>query len=148
MLMDRYQKAVDDLFAKVRATQTENIIKAGKGLISDNHTWPDFGGHVFGQDIGGVLDRRASLIRPEGSTKVYAVSIYAWPHGFEDSGYFYNGKFPNGYRFHEYNNCYGMMCCHFTGSKTHSNAAINAEHQNAITSAYSYAQSKWPSLCH
>ncbi|MBQ2956744.1 MAG: sugar isomerase domain-containing protein [Clostridia bacterium] len=29
MLMDRYQKAVDDLFAKVRATQTENIIKAG-----------------------------------------------------------------------------------------------------------------------
>ncbi|MBQ8642079.1 MAG: sugar isomerase domain-containing protein [Clostridia bacterium] len=29
MLMERYQKAVDDLFAKVRATQTENIIKAG-----------------------------------------------------------------------------------------------------------------------
>ena len=29
MLMDRYQKAVDELFAKVRATQTENIIKAG-----------------------------------------------------------------------------------------------------------------------
>lgn len=29
MLMNRYQKAVDDLFAKVRATQTENIIKAG-----------------------------------------------------------------------------------------------------------------------
>ncbi len=28
-LMKRYQKAVDDLFAKVRETQTENIIKAG-----------------------------------------------------------------------------------------------------------------------
>ena len=30
MLMNRYQQAVDDLFAKVRATQTENIIKAGE----------------------------------------------------------------------------------------------------------------------
>ena len=30
MLMERYQKAVDDLFAKVRNTQTENIIKAGQ----------------------------------------------------------------------------------------------------------------------
>ena len=29
MLMNRYQQAVDELFAKVRATQTENIIKAG-----------------------------------------------------------------------------------------------------------------------
>ena len=29
MLMNRYQAAVDDLLAKVRATQTENIIKAG-----------------------------------------------------------------------------------------------------------------------
>ena len=30
MLMHRYQKAVDELFAKVRETQTETIIKAGK----------------------------------------------------------------------------------------------------------------------
>lgn len=29
MLMNRYQAAVDDLFAKIRTTQTENIIKAG-----------------------------------------------------------------------------------------------------------------------
>lgn len=29
-LMERYQKAVDELLAKVRATQTENIIKAGE----------------------------------------------------------------------------------------------------------------------
>jgi len=29
-LMERYQQAVDALFAKVRATQTENIIKAGE----------------------------------------------------------------------------------------------------------------------
>lgn len=33
-LMERYQKAVDDLFAKVRATQTEKIIEAGT-LIAD-----------------------------------------------------------------------------------------------------------------
>ncbi|MCR5694191.1 MAG: sugar isomerase domain-containing protein [Clostridia bacterium] len=30
MLIDRYQSAVDDLFRKVRETQRENIIKAGK----------------------------------------------------------------------------------------------------------------------
>ena len=30
MLMNRYQAAVDKLFAKVRSTQTENIIKAGE----------------------------------------------------------------------------------------------------------------------
>ena len=30
MLIDRYQKAVEDLFAKVRETQRDNIIKAGK----------------------------------------------------------------------------------------------------------------------
>lgn len=35
MLMERYQKAVDDLFAKIRATQTDNIIKAGK-MIADS----------------------------------------------------------------------------------------------------------------
>ena len=34
MLMHRYQKAVDDLFAKVRDTQTETIIKAGN-LIAE-----------------------------------------------------------------------------------------------------------------
>jgi len=35
MLMQRYQKAVDDLFKKVRDTQTENIIKAGE-LIAES----------------------------------------------------------------------------------------------------------------
>ena len=30
VLMERYQKAVDDLFAKVRATQTEKIQEAGE----------------------------------------------------------------------------------------------------------------------
>lgn len=30
MLLDRYRQAIDDLFAKVRDTQTENIIKAGE----------------------------------------------------------------------------------------------------------------------
>ena len=35
MLMERYQRAVDELFAKVRDTQTENIIKAGT-MIADS----------------------------------------------------------------------------------------------------------------
>ena len=35
MLMDRYHKAIDDLFAKVRATQRENIIKAGE-IVADS----------------------------------------------------------------------------------------------------------------
>ncbi len=34
VLMERYQKAVDDLFAKVRATQTEKIVEAGT-MIAD-----------------------------------------------------------------------------------------------------------------
>jgi len=35
MLMERYQKAIDDLFQKVRDTQTEAIIKAGE-MIADS----------------------------------------------------------------------------------------------------------------
>lgn len=129
------------------AAHLANIIKVGKDQLNDNHTWPDFGGHVYGQDIRSALDRRAALLKPDGSSRVFAVSIYAWPHGYTGEGYFYKGRFPNGYRFHEYNNCYGMLCCHFTGSKTHGGNAINAGHQNAIASAYEYAQWMWPQLC-
>lgn len=43
MLMERYQGAVDQLFAKVRSTQTENIIKAGQ-LIADT---VEAGGCIF-----------------------------------------------------------------------------------------------------
>ena len=46
-LMHRYQKAVDDLFAKVRDTQTETIIKAGT-LIADAVMG---GGKVYLNDI-------------------------------------------------------------------------------------------------
>jgi uncharacterized phosphosugar-binding protein len=35
MLMERYQKAIDELFKKIRDTQTENIIKAGE-MVSDS----------------------------------------------------------------------------------------------------------------
>ncbi|MEA4912856.1 MAG: sugar isomerase domain-containing protein [Oscillospiraceae bacterium] len=35
MLLDTYRKSVDDLFAEIRETQTENIIKAG-ALIADS----------------------------------------------------------------------------------------------------------------
>lgn len=34
VLMERYQKAVDELFAKVRATQTEKIIEAGEMMAN------------------------------------------------------------------------------------------------------------------
>ena len=43
MLMQEYQKAVDELFAKVRETQTENIIKAGK-MIADSI---EQGGNIY-----------------------------------------------------------------------------------------------------
>ncbi|NLB15378.1 MAG: SIS domain-containing protein, partial [Clostridiales bacterium] len=33
--MERYQKAIDELFKKIRDTQTENIIKAGE-MVSDS----------------------------------------------------------------------------------------------------------------
>ena len=46
-LMHRYQKAVDDLFAKVRDTQTETIIKAGT-MIADAVA---NGGKVYLNDI-------------------------------------------------------------------------------------------------
>ncbi len=46
-LMHRYQKAVDDLFAKVRDTQTETILKAGN-LIADAVA---NGGKVYLNDI-------------------------------------------------------------------------------------------------
>ncbi len=43
MLMERYQKAVDELFAKVRATQTENIIKAAdlfvEAVLNGHKVW-------------------------------------------------------------------------------------------------------------
>lgn len=35
MLLDRYRQAVDDLFKKVRDTQTENIVKAGE-MVADS----------------------------------------------------------------------------------------------------------------
>ena len=35
MLLDRYRQAIDDLFKKVRDTQTENIVKAGE-MVADS----------------------------------------------------------------------------------------------------------------
>lgn len=47
MLMNRYQQAIDELFAKVRATQTENIIQAGKMVAESVAN----GGCIFLSDI-------------------------------------------------------------------------------------------------
>ena len=40
-----------------------------------------------------------------------------------------------------------MMCVHFVGSKTHSGTSPDKHHQEAITEAYNYAKTKWPTLC-
>ena len=130
------------------ATHLANVIKAAKGETSENYAWPDFGGHVYGHDIGSAWDRRAALVRPEGSTKIYAVSIYGWPHGFEGDDAFSRATFPDGKLFYEKNNFYGMMCLHFTGSKTHGGNAVNEKHQENINTAYNWAYNNgYSSLC-
>ena len=35
MLLDKYRESIDELFKKVRDTQTENIIKAGQ-IVADS----------------------------------------------------------------------------------------------------------------
>ena len=43
MLLDRYRESIDELFKKVRDTQTENIIKAGQ-IVADS---VENGGCIF-----------------------------------------------------------------------------------------------------
>ena len=130
------------------ATHLSNIIKVAKNQLDDNHAWPDFGGHVYNHDIGNKWDRRAALVRAPGTTKIYAVSIYGWPHGFEGDDAFARATFPDGKLFYEKNNFYGMMCLHFVGSKTHGGNAVSTEHQNNITTAYNWAYNNgYSSLC-
>jgi len=129
-----------------------NIIRYSKGEVTGsayNYAWPDFGGHVYNHDIGAAWDRRSVLVRPEGSSKIYAVSIYGYPHGYEGGNdSFSNAKFPNGLKFHEHNNFYGMMCLHFVNSKTHGGNAVDSDHQNAIDFAYNWAKNNgYSSLC-
>ena len=122
-------------------------IKADGNADITNYTWPDFknkfGGGV---NIGSKWDRRAALLNVDG--KVYAVSIYGFPHGFNGTDSFSNSKFKdNGQYFYAMNNYYGMMCIHFVGSKTHGGSSPDTKHQEAINKAYDYAKKLWPTLC-
>ncbi len=110
-------------------------VKAGTG------TWPDF----KGAGVGSAWDRRPSLLNVNG--KVYCVSIYGWPHGYNGTDAFARATFAgtNSYFFSQ-NNYYGMMCVHFVGSKTHTGGAVDQGHVDAMNEAYNYAKSKWPTL--
>lgn len=120
-------------------------IKADGNNSVVKHTWPDFK-NAFGgaKDIGSAWDRRPALLNVDG--KVYSVSIYGFPHGFTGSDSFSRSTFPNGQLFYAANNYYGMMCVHFTGSKTHGGSAPDEKHQANITTAYNYAKKLWPTL--
>ena len=100
--------------------------------------WPDFNGKLTGAtSIGSKWDRRAALLNYNGP--VYCVSIYGFPHG-------YMGGKSSCDQYADGNNYYGMMCIHFVGSYTHVNGNVDSGHQAAINTAYSFAQSKWPTL--
>ena len=129
------------------SSQLEKIKAYAKGETDTNYTWPDFGGHFGGRDIGADWDRRPALIKVNGSTKAYAVSIYGFPHGFTGDDSFSRATFPNGQKFYAGNNYYGMMCIHFVGSRTHTATTPDEDHQKMIDEAYKYAQKKWPELC-
>ena len=134
--------------ASPTSAQLANIKAYAKGQTSVNYSWPDFGGHFGGKDIGSDWDRRPALLKVRNSTKAYAVSIYGFPHGFEGgSDSFSNSIFPNGTKFYAGNNYYGMMCVHFVGSTTHTGTSPDKGHQDAINYAYNKAKEWWPELC-
>lgn len=122
------------------------LIKADGDSDTVTYTWPDFK-NAFGgaTNIGSAWDRRAALLNVDGT--VYPISIYGFPHGYNGTDAFSSSKFPSGQYFYAANNYYGMMCIHFSGSKTHGSTTIDSKHTANIETAYSYAKSKWPSLC-
>ncbi len=119
-------------------------IKADGNKSNVTYTWPDFK-NAFGggKDIGSAWDRRPALLNVGG--RVFAVSIYGFPHGFNGTDSFAKSKFPNGSYFYAQNNYYGMMCVHFVGSTTHS-GNLDSQHQGNIDTAYNYAKKLWPTL--
>ena len=116
-----------------------------------NYTWPDYSGKLTGvTKIGSAWDRRPALLNVNG--KVYAVSIYGWPHGFMGIGAkdgLSTQKFPNGKLLYENNNFYGCFCVRFYNSAGHgsANQTVINQHNAAADQAYNYAKQKWPSLC-
>ena len=122
-----------------------NLIKADEKNNNATYTWPDYNNSWGkGKDIGSAWDRRAALLNVNGT--VYPVSIYGYPHGYDGTSAFCSATFDGKTKFAERNSFYGMMCLHFTGSKTHGGAAVDSGHQAAIDKAYNYAKQQWPSL--
>jgi len=122
-----------------------NLIKGDTVNNNSTYTWPDFknkwGG---GKDIGSAWDRRPALLNVDG--RVFCISIYGWPHGFNGTDSFSKAKFPDGTLFYSRNNYYGMICIHFPGSTTHTSNKEDADHKKAIDNAYNYAKGRWPTL--
>lgn len=131
-----------DELAKIVADNSNN---------NANYTWPDYSGKLTGvTKIGSAWDRRPALLNVNG--KVYAVSIYGWPHGFMGIGAkdgLSTQKFPNGKLLYENNNFYGCFCVRFYNSAGHgsANQTVINQHNAAADQAYNYAKQKWPSLC-
>lgn len=128
-------------------------------IINDNdnghatYTWPDFNNTWGGaKDIGGDWDRRPALLKVDGSTVAYPVSIYGYPHGYEGTGdsfgkATYNSGENKNKKFIT-SNYYGMMCVHFVGSLIHTESVTTPDpkHQEKIQNAYDWAKNKYPSL--
>ncbi|MEG0901787.1 MAG: peptidoglycan-binding protein, partial [Clostridia bacterium] len=120
-------------------------IKADSSTGHMNYTWPDFNNAWGkGKDVGSQWDRRPALLNVGG--RVFAVSIYGYPHGFNGTDAFAKAQFPDRTYFYARNNYYGMMCVHFIGSTTHTSNTPDSGHQKNIDTAYSYARSLWPTL--
>ena len=125
------------------------LIKADSNSTNNSatYTWPDFN-NAFNagfKDIGSAWDRRAALLNVGG--RVFCVSIYGYPHGFNGTDSFATASFPNGKLFYVQNNFYGMMCIHFVNSHTHGGGVVDSAHQTNIDKAYTYAKGRWPTLC-
>lgn len=131
-----------------KSPTSDQLQKIKNDLKNDNknYCWPDYNGNMGGTDIGAKWDRRAAWLNVNGT--VYCVSIYGYPHGWMDTDSSGNPKQSSFTKlgFEKQNNFYGMICIHFTGSKTHGGAAINSEHQAAINKAYTEAKKRWGTL--
>ncbi|MEG2951463.1 MAG: peptidoglycan-binding domain-containing protein, partial [Clostridia bacterium] len=121
-------------------------IKADTKNNSTNYVWPDFNNAWGGaKDVGSQWDRRPALVNVNG--RVFCVSIYGYPHGFNGTDSFATAKFADGSYFYSRNNYYGMMCVHFVGSTTHTPGnGPDPLHQANIETAYTYAKQHWPTL--
>ena len=122
-------------------TQLNRIKNDPQSGTTPTYTWPDFKGTLGGvtRNIGSAWDRRAAVINLNG--RVYPISIYGWPHGFNDTTY--QKMTLGGQSLYKRSNYYGMMCIHFNGSTTHTGDAPDSGHTNSINEAYTWAVNRF-----